>query len=108
MASSILDYIMRDLAINYLDRQDLAHVKITHEDLRGDSVKPYVKQDRQRATVLMEAHQSNATNGTAALHEAKMKGYEGDPCQECHRFTLVRNGTCLKCMSCGGSSGGCS
>jgi hypothetical protein len=43
MASSILDYIMRDLAINYLDRQDLAHVQVTHDDLRGDSVKPYAK-----------------------------------------------------------------
>jgi ribonucleoside-diphosphate reductase alpha chain len=107
MASSLLDYIMRDLAINYLDRQDLAHVKITHEDLRGDSVKPYV-QERQRATVPMEVPLAGSMNGAAAIHEAKMKGYEGDPCSACHRFTLVRNGTCLKCVSCGESSGGCS
>ena len=37
--------------------------------------------------------------------EAKMKGYEGDPCGECSNFTLVRNGTCLKCETCGGTSG---
>jgi ribonucleoside-diphosphate reductase alpha chain len=37
--------------------------------------------------------------------EAKLKGYEGDPCGACGAFTLVRNGTCLKCMSCGGTSG---
>lgn len=104
MASSILDYIMRDLAINYLDRHDLAHVKITHEDLRGDSVKPYVKQDRQRPSLALDPPASGSLNG-AAIHEAKMKGYEGDPCQECHRFTLVRNGTCLKCLSCGSTSG---
>jgi ribonucleoside-diphosphate reductase alpha chain len=37
--------------------------------------------------------------------EARMKGYEGDACGECGNFTLVRNGTCLKCDSCGGTSG---
>jgi ribonucleoside-diphosphate reductase alpha chain len=36
---------------------------------------------------------------------AKLKGYEGDPCGECGNFTLVRNGTCLKCNTCGGTSG---
>jgi ribonucleoside-diphosphate reductase alpha chain len=37
--------------------------------------------------------------------EAKLKGYEGDSCTECGNFTLVRNGTCLKCVTCGGTSG---
>jgi ribonucleoside-diphosphate reductase alpha chain len=36
---------------------------------------------------------------------ARMKGYEGDPCQNCKEFMLVRNGTCLKCMGCGATSG---
>lgn len=36
---------------------------------------------------------------------ARMKGYEGDSCPECGNFTLVRNGTCLKCDSCGGTTG---
>ncbi|PIE22466.1 MAG: ribonucleoside-diphosphate reductase, adenosylcobalamin-dependent [Planctomycetota bacterium] len=39
------------------------------------------------------------------IAEARMKGYEGDACGECGFFTLVRNGTCLKCMNCGGTSG---
>ena len=39
------------------------------------------------------------------IAEARMKGYEGDPCGSCGAFTLVRNGTCLKCVSCGGTSG---
>ncbi len=42
---------------------------------------------------------------TSVRQEAKEKGYEGDPCQNCKQFTLVRNGTCLKCMSCGETSG---
>ncbi len=37
--------------------------------------------------------------------EAKMKGYEGDSCGECGNFTLVRNGTCMKCNTCGSTSG---
>jgi len=37
--------------------------------------------------------------------EARLKGYEGDPCGGCGAFTLVRNGTCLKCVSCGATSG---
>ncbi|MBO0741659.1 MAG: vitamin B12-dependent ribonucleotide reductase, partial [Hyphomicrobiaceae bacterium] len=37
--------------------------------------------------------------------EAKVKGYEGESCRECGNFTLVRNGTCLKCDTCGGTSG---
>jgi len=36
---------------------------------------------------------------------ARMKGYEGDSCSECGNFTLVRNGTCLKCDTCGATSG---
>jgi ribonucleoside-diphosphate reductase alpha chain len=39
------------------------------------------------------------------MREAKMKGYEGDPCGECGNFTLVRNGTCMKCQTCGSTSG---
>jgi len=40
-----------------------------------------------------------------AVQIAKQKGYEGDPCVECKQFTLVRNGTCLKCETCGATSG---
>ena len=39
------------------------------------------------------------------IRQARMKGYEGDPCGECGNFTLVRNGTCLKCGTCGATSG---
>ncbi len=36
---------------------------------------------------------------------ARLKGYEGDACPECMQFTLVRNGSCLKCDSCGATTG---
>jgi ribonucleoside-diphosphate reductase alpha chain len=39
------------------------------------------------------------------VRQARIKGYEGDPCGECGQFTMVRNGTCLKCLSCGTTSG---
>ena len=39
------------------------------------------------------------------IREARLKGYEGDPCGDCGAFTLVRNGVCLKCNSCGATSG---
>ncbi len=40
-----------------------------------------------------------------AYREARLKGYEGDPCNDCGQFTLIRNGTCLRCDSCGATSG---
>jgi ribonucleoside-diphosphate reductase alpha chain len=49
------------------------------------------------------------TGGVAVLAEkirqARMKGYEGDPCPECGQLTLVRSGACCKCDTCGASNG---
>jgi ribonucleoside-diphosphate reductase alpha chain len=45
------------------------------------------------------------SNVVARIAEARMKGYEGEACTECGNFTMVRNGTCLKCDTCGGTSG---
>ncbi len=39
------------------------------------------------------------------VQEARQKGYEGDPCQECKQFMMVRNGMCLKCDNCGATNG---
>jgi ribonucleoside-diphosphate reductase alpha chain len=39
------------------------------------------------------------------VRQARLKGYEGDPCGECGQLTLVRNGACLKCDTCGATSG---
>ena len=57
---------------------------------------------------------ATATEGNLAIKErpeadriaeARVKGYEGEDCRECGNFTLVRNGTCLKCDTCGSTSG---
>jgi ribonucleoside-diphosphate reductase alpha chain len=37
--------------------------------------------------------------------EARLKGFEGDSCNACGNFTLVRNGTCMKCNTCGSTTG---
>jgi ribonucleoside-diphosphate reductase alpha chain len=180
-ATSILDYIFRELAISYLSRYDLAHVDpsdIGHDVLgkgeaqsrlaegsptnatrvvskgfvRGQSDKLMLipggrtgTDGRPRAAALL-------TDGTTALKgepevfdedesddvdlshlgfttpeapaarysteraagsaatadkraEARMKGYVGEACPECANFTLVRNGTCLKCDTCGSTTG---
>ena len=40
-----------------------------------------------------------------AILDARTKGFEGVPCDACGALTMVRNGTCLKCTSCGATSG---
>jgi len=48
---------------------------------------------------------SGASAAMGRVAEARMKGYEGDACGDCGNFTLVRNGTCMKCDTCGATSG---
>ena len=154
MATSLLDYIFRELAISYLGRNDLAHVQpgdvlpdtvgkgsaeSTLPD--GGGVAAMVQRMastgyvRSRLTVLQGgANGATASLATAAVAEvaqglavaaiaepdaravamtsrieqiraARAKGYEGDSCGDCGNFTLVRNGTCLKCDTCGSTSG---
>jgi len=136
MATSIIDYIFRELAINYLDRNELAHV--SEEDLRHDAlgagdepVPEYTAEESfVRPMMVMEtaidvdeyptythAPAQNLAvsvhaDGTAvrdvriqAVLDARARGYEGDACEECGAMTMVRNGSCLKCVSCGSTSG---
>ncbi len=146
MATSIIDYIFRELAITYLGRYDLAQV--VPDDLRMDTVKkdeqdpecsdsepadPQSLASQAISTTVFPARRENGTgngysnghgngqgNGTSVAHKvelkretltltaveiARQKGYEGDPCQSCKEFMLVRNGTCLKCMNCGATTG---
>jgi ribonucleoside-diphosphate reductase alpha chain len=96
MTTSVLDFIFRDLALAYLGRSDL--VQVRPDDLIATSTManggPH--------------HGSGNGNGTEADGEiqiAKMKGYEGDPCPVCGNFTLVRSGTCMRCDTCGSTTG---
>jgi len=164
-ATSVLDYIFRELAVSYLSRNDLAHVEpgnysdtdvgpgehaplgvksalpatrvVSHGFTRGQMVGRIVPRIGAEAATAHAAAGSpvmamqddlrgklvgTATHGALALEaapepapqariagqraaEARLKGYEGDSCGECGNFTLVRNGTCMKCDTCGGTSG---
>ena len=167
MATSILDYIFRELAVSYMGRNDLAHVEpadlmpdsIGGGDAEGDlpesdslpagasvgfmrtkflvinGAKAKKEAQNVAAAAPVQAHAKAAAAGGGGasgaqvvtedaasvmvssavmdktdahmdqVREARMKGYEGDPCGECGNFTLVRNGTCLKCNTCGGTTG---
>lgn len=102
MATSILDYIFRELAITYSKRYDLAHVQI--KDLQPDAIG-----EVEAKVVKKKQVQVGSMNLKAANHhhtsKAKSMGYAGDSCDECGNFTMVRNGTCLKCDTCGSTSG---
>ncbi|MCB2120479.1 MAG: vitamin B12-dependent ribonucleotide reductase [Rhodobacteraceae bacterium] len=164
-ATSILDYIFRELAVSYLDRTDLAHVKpqgATFDDLGGGndegkvnltevsetaasksvellksiSSTGYLRKRLPQELVVLQggaggtalagdpiaalatlvpataaaatAASTAISTGTVTMDartKARMQGYEGDPCGECGNYTLVRNGTCMKCNTCGGTSG---
>ena len=112
MATSVIDYIFREVAISYLDRNDLSHVE--DQDLRTDSIGTPKSERLSTAPVPVAAAaaapsaqrlQQRVAPLLTERDEARLKGYEGDACGNCGQMTLVRNGTCLKCMSCGETSG---
>jgi len=98
MSTSVLDFIFRDLALSYLGRTDL--VQVRPDDLIATST---------NANGSKSGANGNG-NGShdmvdSEVHVARMKGYEGDPCPVCGNFTLVRSGTCLRCETCGSTTG---
>jgi ribonucleoside-diphosphate reductase alpha chain len=48
---------------------------------------------------------SMSGSAVSAAQAAREKGYTGDPCPECGHLTLVRNGACMKCQTCGATTG---
>ena len=155
-ATSILDYIFRELAVSYLDRTDLAHVKPegasfddigigndegvrnvkevsdtaatrSLEVLKQISSTGYLRKRLPQELMQQQETSSKLTDPGGELAtmvaaksispavesdpimdpraKAKLQGYEGDPCSDCGNYTLVRNGTCMKCNTCGGTSG---
>ncbi|MGB0382817.1 MAG: vitamin B12-dependent ribonucleotide reductase, partial [Alphaproteobacteria bacterium] len=144
-ATSILDYVFRELAVSYLNRSDLAHVDpgTLHGDGLGGVSAAHAEQlvkanlsrgltrgaevTKNLSVVSLVSDGATALKGNLEAAEdlqagklettnlvqdeqqaramARMKGYEGDSCGECGNFTLVRNGTCMKCDTCGSTSG---
>jgi ribonucleoside-diphosphate reductase alpha chain len=119
MSTSVIDYIFRELAVTYLGREDLAHVpadQITTRDLRQSETPDTTKHGAPVAAVTpapvsvvsLEATSPivKATSSYQSEYEkAKQLGYTGDACPECGSMTMVRNGTCMKCITCGSTSG---
>ena len=74
----------------------------------GDTLvetKAYLKTEHEGTTVHVGVSVQENTTVRERIRQARAKGYEGDACGECGNFTLVRNGTCMKCNTCGGTSG---
>ena len=60
---------------------------------------------RASASVTTTTAMASGTVTMDARTKAKMQGYEGEACGDCGNYTLVRNGTCMKCNTCGATSG---
>ncbi|MDA8792054.1 vitamin B12-dependent ribonucleotide reductase [Bacteriovoracaceae bacterium] len=123
MSTSIIDYVFRDLAFRYLDRNDLIHVqpsdlesdKIIGESQEEEPLLAMLDEEKvfhtdgsvsvQTHKVITKENNSDMMMKARSMQEAKLKGYEGDMCPECQSFTLVRNGSCLKCDTCGSTTG---
>ena len=60
---------------------------------------------RQMIPAAIEVDPSRMGTEADRRAEARILGYEGESCRDCGNFTLVRNGTCLKCDTCGQSTG---
>jgi ribonucleoside-diphosphate reductase alpha chain len=104
MSTSIIDYIFRELAVDYLNRNDLAHVQ--PDDLAPDTVGDGGRETPPPpAPAYPVAVVGPAGPPRDARAVARLKGYEGDPCCKCGQLTLVRTGNCSRCDSCGESSG---
>jgi ribonucleoside-diphosphate reductase alpha chain len=71
----------------------------------GDIVTALGASLTQRAATAAEKAGKQRELAAKRAAEARMKGYEGDACGGCGNFTLVRNGTCMKCNTCGSTSG---
>jgi len=130
-STSVIDYIFRELAVTYLNRYDLAHVNAddllspgksgkssdefeSEEIVSENYIEVAPKESIDYNTKLTSSAAKETTSkflNTQAnavkiqVERAREKGYTGDICTECNSMTMVRNGTCLKCMTCGATSG---
>jgi len=122
LSTSIIDFVFRELAISYLSRFELAQVD--PEELMNlvSTRRPETSSTLPPATNGMTPLFSEsalaavpqpepalvgvkAAPSVSAYKAARERGYTGDPCPECGHLTLVRNGACLKCQTCGATTG---
>lgn len=126
MATSVIDYIFRELAVTYLSRNDLSHVEddempaIAKPEYRSVAEPPDFESEEivSEKTIELDHHRKNDDQSNGSLQQkvkmitlndpvakARERGYTGDICPECQSMTMVRNGTCLKCTTCGSTTG---
>jgi ribonucleoside-diphosphate reductase alpha chain len=126
MSTSVIDYIFRELAVTYLGREDLAHVP--SDEIMKRTLRPSEEDDRGKGGSASESTTAKkqpkpaepvATGTGTGGHKmmagedkpqsdydrAKQLGYTGDSCPECGSMTMIRNGTCQKCITCGSTTG---
>ena len=99
MATSVIDFIFRDLAISYLKRTDLGQVNA------DDLIATAIKSETSAKKSSVDKNPPAADSGEAKIAQAMLKGYEGDSCSICGNLTLLRSGTCMKCDTCGATTG---
>jgi ribonucleoside-diphosphate reductase alpha chain len=125
MATSVIDYIFRELAVSYLGRNDLSHVEEDEVPIKGDYhsvAEPDFDGEEivSERMIELDHRKSNGehpeSNGDIQMKirmltmndpaaKARERGYTGDICPKCQSITMVRNGTCLKCTTCGATTG---
>lgn len=122
-ATSILDYIFRELAVSYLGRSDLAQVDPF--DARGDGLSKRAQDAESAARLISRGFARTAPDNLVMLRpraivenirerqEPKatpgrpaMSGYRSDPCGACGHFTVQQDGVCAACGAKGEASGG--
>lgn len=117
---SVIDFVFRELGLSYLSRIEYAHVAppLASPEPMQKEVTPATdmdETDREFSEIMKVTRvEVNGAQGAGAptrtererlVSVARLKGYEGDPCPECGNMTMIRNGTCLKCDTCGGTTG---
>jgi ribonucleoside-diphosphate reductase alpha chain len=115
-ATSVLDYVFRVLAYEYLDRDDLVHVpdpgRMSHQQ-ETEAAQQELSQVRVTAPQLQvqkpKAAMAPTPVAAAAQNSAdvkKMMGTSADApaCRSCGNITM-RNGTCYMCPNCGTTTG---
>ena len=120
MATSVIDFVFRDLAMKYLGRYDLVHIK--PDELRPGGITGESVSEEPLLSMMEETHHPDGqvsrlekvftkeadadfTSQMKKRQQARLKGYEGESCPECQSFTMLRNGSCMKCDTCGATTG---
>jgi ribonucleoside-diphosphate reductase alpha chain len=114
MTSSLVDWIFRELAIEYAGRDDLAHVAVEESDFDPYSIsKPEMSDvglvrnqgEKREVQYTLDSVSNLEDIDMRERRIARERGYTGDICASCGSSQMRRNGTCLKCDACGETTG---